>query len=30
MALTRSFRETVVKRVRTDPGFRAALVEEAV
>jgi DNA-binding phage protein len=30
MALTRSFRETVVQRVRTDPGFRAALVEEAV
>ncbi len=30
MALTRSFRETVVKRVQTDPAFRAALVEEAV
>ena len=29
MALTRSFRETVVKRARTDAAFRAALVEEA-
>lgn len=30
MALTRSFRETVVARARRDPVFRAALVEEAV
>ena len=29
MALTRSFRETVVKHVQEDPAFRAALVEEA-
>jgi DNA-binding phage protein len=29
MALTRSFRETVMKRVQEDPAFRAALVEEA-
>ena len=29
MALTRSFRETVVKHVQDDPDFRAALVEEA-
>jgi DNA-binding phage protein len=29
MALTRSFRETVMKQVREDPAFRAALVEEA-
>ena len=29
MALTRSFRETVLKQVREDPAFRAALVEEA-
>lgn len=29
MALTRSFREAVAERARTDPGFRAALVEEA-
>lgn len=29
MALTRSFRETIVKRVREDPTFRAVLVEEA-
>jgi DNA-binding phage protein len=30
MPLTRSFRETVAKRARSDPAFRAALVEEAV
>jgi DNA-binding phage protein len=29
MALTRSFRETIVKHVREDPAFRAALIEEA-
>src|ERR1700758_2470333 len=29
MALTRSFRETVLKHVQEDPAFRAALVEEA-
>src|SRR5271163_510217 len=29
MVLTRSFRETVMKRVQRDPAFRAALVEEA-
>ena len=29
MALTRSFRETIVKQVQKDPTFRAALVEEA-
>jgi DNA-binding phage protein len=29
MALTRSFRETVVKHVQEDPAFRAALVGEA-
>jgi DNA-binding phage protein len=29
MALTRDFRETVVKHVQDDPAFRAALVEEA-
>ena len=29
MALTRSFRETVLKQVQEDPVFRAALVEEA-
>lgn len=29
MALTRSFRETVVRHAREDPAFRAALVEEA-
>ena len=29
MALTRGFRETVVKHVQDDPAFRAALVEEA-
>jgi DNA-binding phage protein len=29
MALTRSFRETVVKRAQSDLAFRAALVEEA-
>ncbi len=29
MPLTRRFRETVAKRARTDPAFRAALVEEA-
>ena len=30
MALTRSFRETVAKRAKDDPAFRAALVEEAM
>jgi len=30
MPLTRSFRETVLKRVRGDAAFRAALVQEAV
>src|ERR1700722_8670686 len=30
MPLTRSFRETVAKRARSDAAFRAALVEEAV
>ncbi len=29
MALTRDFRQTVARRARTDPAFRAALVEEA-
>ena len=29
MALTRSFRETVVRHVQEDPAFRAALVQEA-
>ena len=29
MALTRSFRETILKQVQEDPAFRAALVEEA-
>ena len=29
MGLTRSFRETVVKRARADAAFRAAMVEEA-
>ena len=29
MALTRNFRETVVKHVREDPEFRASMVEEA-
>ncbi len=29
MGLTRSFRDTVVKHVRENPAFRAALVEEA-
>ncbi len=29
MALTRSFRETVVRHVKEDPAFRAALIEEA-
>ena len=29
MALTRNFRETVMKQVQQDPAFRAALVEEA-
>jgi len=29
MALTRNFRETVLKHVQEDPAFRAALVEEA-
>ncbi len=29
MALTRGFRETVMKHAREDPAFRAALVEEA-
>ena len=27
--MTRSFNQTVADRVRDDPGFRAALVEEA-
>jgi DNA-binding phage protein len=30
MVLTRNFHETIVKHVRDDPAFRAALVEEAV
>ena len=30
MALTRSFRETVVRHVQENPAFRAALMEEAV
>ena len=30
MALTRSFRETVAKRAKDDPAFRAALVEQAM
>src|SRR5580698_10436102 len=30
MPLTRSFRETVARRARSDAAFRAALVEEAV
>lgn len=30
MALTRSFRDTVMKQVREDAAFRAALVEEAI
>jgi len=30
MALTRSFRETVVRRARENPAFRAALFEEAL
>ncbi|HNQ84579.1 MAG TPA: transcriptional regulator [Deltaproteobacteria bacterium] len=30
MALTKSFRETVHKRVRNDPAFRAHLLEEAL
>ena len=30
MALTRDFKETVQARARTDPGFREALLEEAV
>ena len=30
MALTREFRETVVRRVAKDVAFRAALIEEAV
>jgi hypothetical protein len=29
MPLTRSFRETVVRRPASDPAFRAALLEEA-
>ena len=29
MGLTRSFRETVLKRVQDDPAFRIALIEEA-
>ena len=29
MALTRNFRETIVKHVNENPAFRAALVEEA-
>lgn len=30
MALTRSFRETVVERAQNEPEFRAALIEEAI
>lgn len=30
MALTRSFRETVVERAQNDVEFRAALIEEAI
>jgi len=30
MALTRHFKETVAKRVKEDPGFRRALLTEAV
>jgi len=30
MALTKSFRETMQKRVRNDPAFRAQLLEEAL
>ena len=30
MALTKSFRETVQKRVKNDPAFRAQLLEEAL
>lgn len=30
MPLTRSFRETVADRAKASPGFRAALVEEAM
>ena len=30
MALTRDFKETVQARARSDPGFREALLEEAV
>ena len=30
MPLTRSFRETVADRAKASPGFRAALIEEAV
>ncbi len=30
MALTKSFRETVQKRVKNDPSFRAQLLEEAL
>jgi DNA-binding phage protein len=29
MALTRSFRDTVMRHVKEDPAFRAALIEEA-
>lgn len=30
MALTRSFKETVVKRAKADPAFRYALLQEAL
>lgn len=30
MPLTRDFKETIRERVRSDPGFRAALLEETV
>ena len=30
MALTRNFKETILARVERDPGFREALLEEAV
>mgnify|MGYP007008283796 CR=1 FL=1 len=29
MTLTRSFRETIIDRAKTDPAFRLALLEEA-
>jgi DNA-binding phage protein len=30
MALTRDFKETIVERVKRDPGFAAALLQEAL